>query len=239
MKDLEFFFNYLVFLRGFWAISDDFRLKFGLFAIFWISSYTLSAQSVDFDDFSSEIQSILSQILEEYVESIDAAAEQDLNSLIEDIVAMYHQGADLNQMQQADLASLYFLTEIEISAIVRYRKYYGPFVSVLELQAVPELSMEKAKLLSQFSYVPSDSYGADHTNARLDPFQNRISLKWKAQLERQNGFKSIDGQAPRFSGDPNDLYLRYEHRSRKNSFGITLQNDAGESFPVDWKSGGI
>lgn len=169
---------------------------------------------------------------EEWIESIlanqDEDSDLDLNTILEKINEYLDRPFNLNTISREELSALFFLTDLEISAILRHREDHGDFINKLELQSVEGLSLEKVRLLYDLASVRNlGTTGMDQGILRDQ--KHEFYLKWRRVLEEQRGYTE-DTPSP-YLGDPNSLYLRYKYTAgRKIQLGFTAEKDAGEEF---------
>ncbi len=160
-------------------------------------------------------------------------SEFDFNTLFEELEYYRRKPLNLNKATREELADLNILSELQITRILEFREKAGNFISIYELQAVPDLNLETLQIIRPFITVKGD----------VDDFQipiwkmiyegeNELYLRWSRVLETTRGFQvDEDTREPRFAGDPNKLYMRFRHRySNRLSYGITAEKDAGEDF---------
>ncbi|WP_235298379.1 ComEA family DNA-binding protein [Portibacter marinus] len=177
---------------------------------------------------------IAAQSLEaqEWIESIlanqDEDGDLDLNTILEQINEYLDRPADLNDITREQLSALFFLSDLEINAILKHREDHGDFVSVLELQSVEGLSIDKVRLLSSLVKVGAQS-DREFNQGLLRDQKSELYLKWRRVLETQRGY--TDEPLNPYLGDPNKLYVRYKYTAgRKVQLGLTAEKDAGEEF---------
>ncbi|MFM8742574.1 MAG: helix-hairpin-helix domain-containing protein, partial [Cytophagales bacterium] len=121
-------------------------------------------------------------------------AMQDLNISYQDLYENYLQllsnPYDLNKVTEEQLQSLYVLDIGQITALLRYRKEAGPFVSIYELQNVPNFSIELIQKISPFFMVvnPSASLNPTILHRISQNENNYFILRWARTLERQKGY---------------------------------------------------
>lgn len=169
---------------------------------------------------------------EEWVESIlanqDEDSELDLNTILEQINAYLDRPFNLNTISRAELAALFFLSDLEISAILNHRKNHGDFLDILELQSVEGLPLDKVRLLADLSAVRTIGNTAVDQGILRDQ-KHELYLKWRRVLEMQRGYDP-EVSSP-YLGDPNKLYVRYKYTAgKKIQLGLTAEKDAGEEF---------
>ncbi|GLR18345.1 ComEA family DNA-binding protein [Portibacter lacus] len=169
---------------------------------------------------------------EEWVESIlanqDEDAELDLNTILEQINEYIERPFDLNKISRQELSDLFFLSDLEISAIINHRSQHGDFINILELQSVEGLPLEKVRLLADLARV-RDLAKPQIDQGILRDQKHEVYIKWRRVLEKQKGYTD-DVNSP-YLGDPNKLYVRYKYvAGKKLQLGLTAEKDAGEEF---------
>lgn len=170
------------------------------------------AQPVE-QDIQQELENLLEQV---FAENEDLDAEQLLNEL----QIARENPVNINTASATDLASLYFLTPVQVSALLLYREQYGPFLSVYELAAVDGFDASLALLTGQFVYFgEKDEVGTSRF------IRQELLFRETRLLEEQAGFSDN-----KFAGSPDKLYLRYRYSSANVQGGITAEKDAGEAF---------
>lgn len=138
---------------------------------------------------------------------------------------------DINQADVNVFQDYYFLNDLDIESIISYRKSFGPFMDIHELQSVPNLDIEKSKILSLYFKIGQQGL--------LDGFKNQLkkgshyllfSLNQTMQLA--SGYsKSIVTESGKYEGSPQGLLIKYNYKYRNDlSYGFTAEKDPGESI---------
>ncbi|MBI5916235.1 MAG: helix-hairpin-helix domain-containing protein [Bacteroidetes bacterium] len=170
-------------------------------------------------------------LLESYSRGQEEDASFDYNDLFDRLVYLRRRPLDLNEATENDLADFPFLTDIQRTALLEYRRTTGDLVSLYELQAVPGFDLATIRAL--LPYVRVDEPGIFGQNqAAISPNRQQVLLRWSRQLEEKRGFQTPeDTAASRYLGSPDQLYLRYRFtKSDRMSAGFTAEKDAGEQF---------
>jgi len=205
--------------------------KIGLSSLLLIMSiFTLNGQVEDVE-FQSINESI-NILLEEFIENSDGSADFDFNTLTEDLFRIYSKKIDINIAEASDLDDLIFLNANDIQSIINYRNTFGNLLSPYELQAIPNLSKEKARLLLSFIMVKNDRLPALPYQIReLNKSKDEVYLKWRKTLEQRKGHIIQPDGTSKYAGDPNYLYLRYAHTDfKEQKWGLIIEKDAGEQL---------
>src|SRR5690606_5980224 len=138
---------------------------------------------------------------------------------------------DLNAATAQDLEMLYLLSPAEIESILHYREHYGPFIHSHELQVVSDLSMEKVQSLLPLVTVQVDEDA-------MAEGQGYVFARSAGYLPKRKGFRSENGQPAQFESGPLSLLIKFRHyRSRKYSWGGSMELDAGERFTFQGRPG--
>ncbi len=189
----------------------------------------------------AQAERIVQRLIEDFTENNDGAEEFDFNNLYEDLIFAYQKKIDLNNASAEDLGLLIFLAPEDIDAIIKYRKDQGAFMSIYELQAVPDLAVEKISSMRHFLKVESKENAASSTYRVKDlaDGKSQFYLKWKFDLEQQRGFREDNGDPPNFAGDRHHVYIRYQHTSSKVRYGGIIEKDPGENFTNSFSETGL
>ncbi|MCG8309605.1 MAG: helix-hairpin-helix domain-containing protein [Cytophagales bacterium] len=185
-------------------------------------------EGVESLDFERVIENILPQ--QEF--------DLDYNDLYDRLFTLYTNPLDLNSAKRGDFQSLFFLSEDQINGIVEYRKTFGRFLSVYELQSIDGFDREALKQLSPFITVRSD-LKESLKSGLTDPDIHHLFLRYQTVLENKKGYTSPDTLSSgkltsRYVGDPNRLYSRYLFsKTGMYSFGFTIEKDPGEQLVWD------
>jgi hypothetical protein len=170
-------------------------------------------------------------IIEEFTE-MTGIESFDFTDLELEWEALIKKPIAINKAQREDLERLFFLNTQEIDAIIKYRTQNGDFISVYELQSIPELDLDKCKLLQPFLTI-TDSWQSTQLRLvnQLKTSQHEILMHGSTTLQKRKGFLSQNGQEPAFMGDPYRYLLRYRgHYENRLSYGISAEKDMGEPW---------
>lgn len=178
-----------------------------------------------------------------------AAQVQDMDALIQEIVADYSgdedfsdfvakllyyrkHPIDLNTADAAQLAGLFFLNPLQIDNLIAHRDKSGSFIDVMELQAVEGLSIKDVTRLLPFVYVPAIfSSIRERLSGDEQLVTSSVMLRWDRTLQEKWGYQITDLARSRYLGSPDRVILRYR-LDYKNSFrfSLNMKKDAGEPF---------
>lgn len=208
--------------------------------IFLIFSIQVNGQNEDID-------------LEEFAERLFQFQDDNvsLEDVYESLLLYYSNKLNLNRAEPEELGSLYILNPVQLNKFFEYRDQFGDFLSLNELQVIPEMDLSTIQLLKPFVTVAKSSTDARSLVKRiLTEDNNYFLLRISRRLEKQVGYMEpypLDSSfirnesnqvidtlttAPsRYEGSPYKIYGRFR-TSHKNDFslGFTLEKDPGESI---------
>ncbi len=137
---------------------------------------------------------------------------------------------NLNTADINELRDLRILNGLQIASLISYRRLFGKFISLYELQAVPAFDLATIRKLLDF--VTINSYGSlrEDFSARLKNGSQNLLLRYSQVLEKAKGYdKSRPGT--KYLGGPQRLFLRYRYVYKNLlQYGFTTEKDAGEQF---------
>lgn len=143
---------------------------------------------------------------------------------------------NINRATAGDLADLPIrLTAAQVQAILRHRTRYGKFLSVYELQSIPELDDETCRLLMYL--VRTDAANLPGLRDLVREGKHELFLFYEHDFQRKKGFKIADTAAGTpgisyFTGTPGRFLSRYRYFTPSgNTIGFTVEKDDGEQFP--------
>ncbi|MCF2445819.1 helix-hairpin-helix domain-containing protein [Dyadobacter sp. CY345] len=192
-----------------------------LFSIFFLAQ-NLSAQEpprpeIDINQFIQDLVPI-------------ATEENSNEGLYELLFQLYTNPLDLNTVTTDELTATLILSEVQIRSFFDYRQKLGQFLSLYELQAVPDFDLITIRKLIPFVIVRPKAL--PFRESLQNPSQHFLLLRSGRVLEKQKGFTSIDTSGrstSRYQGKPLYGNIRYRYaRAGSYSFGFVMENDAGE-----------
>lgn len=173
------------------------------------------------------------QLIERIIENREGGA--DYTDLQDQLDYFLNNPIALNSCSAEPLRQLTFLTEIQIQAILKHRKTFGPFLAYEELQVINELPTDLILLLLPFIAIDTDASGMPGFQKIISGSNHDFIGLFQRQVQQN------EGQRRRIEHDTlgKDFYqgnalrqvLRYR-MSYKNLFaiGFTGEKDAGEAF---------
>lgn len=179
--------------------------------------------------------------LEAFVERLFPTQEEDMDyeELYENLFQLFQNPIHLNKAEAEELQATYLFTPLQLKNFLDYRAQFGSFISVYELQAIPDFDLSAIQNLIPFVTIGDTEVKTKNFFRRIGEEENAyLALRHRKTWESRRGFvlDSVENKAE-YLGDPNEIYMRLRiQRARDFSIGFTLEKDAGEQFRWDKKS---
>ena len=195
------------------------------FLCIW-TTIVCNAQESNKSDFDAE--SVISSLYRQ-----QNVADISYQDFYESLFQYYQNPLNLNNATSDELRGLYILNDAQIADIQLHKVTFGRFIDYEELQSIESFSTEIIKQLSHFAIVRSDNFQKINTDIR-NPDQHYLLFRHSRDVEKSKGYLPKQDNTSNYSGDPNNLYLRYRIQ-KYNSFslGFTAEKDAGESIDLN------
>lgn len=177
--------------------------------------------------------------LEEFIESNFSVQDENTNyeDIYEALFQLYHSPVNLNTADRQDLQSLLILSNIQINEFLKYRNRNGKFLSIYELQAIPEFKLHTIYKILPFVDVRERGLHADNRpllKRILSEKNNYFIVRADRTIETKRGYTATDERERKYVGDPNRIYTRFRVKHTNDfSLGFTAEKDAGEQLA--WK----
>ncbi|MFZ4260818.1 helix-hairpin-helix domain-containing protein [Sphingobacterium sp. HJSM2_6] len=139
---------------------------------------------------------------------------------------------DLNQVNEENLAYLFFLSPYQIQQLLDYRSFAGPFFSPLELQAIPGFTLETIQLMLPFVQVGTGVSSSKLMNTNWKSNINgSLMSTYSRVLQSQRGYEITDPHRSAYLGSPDRLAIRLRMSIQKYmQLSLNMEKDAGEPF---------
>lgn len=176
-------------------------------------------------------QEMLDRLADELLSTVDGDASYE--ELYETLTHLLANPVDINHVSREQLTAILLLNESEINAFLRFRASAGPFLSVLELQAIPGWSMAAVRKVLPFAKVSDQESRIDRSVLKrmANDANQYLVLRYERTLETQKGYRETTDSSQRYAGAPGKIYLRLRiTRSNDFSVGLTAEKDPGEPF---------
>ena len=213
------------------------RLAFIILALFTIA---LAKAQIAVDTLSTEaINNLLIEQVERLAEDSDEDA--DFEELLDNYIFFSDNPVNLNSDEVMRLVELHLISIFQYEEIQKYRRYYGDFLFVDELEMVEgfdEQTLAVVRPVVQIGKAESNDRLSLKKMARYGKHQ--IVGRYEQVLERQQGYAPIDDSSllakpnSRYLGSPQKYQLKYTYNYRnKVRAGFVLEKDPGEMFFTD------
>lgn len=177
---------------------------------------------------AQDIPTSAEQQLENLTDADQAETEDD--SYLQQLEYFRRYPVNMNVADINELRELRILTDLQIANLVSYRRLFGKFISIYELQAIPTWDVSTLRKLLPFITIASPVSLKDDLAIRFRGGSNSLLFRFTQVLEKQKGFdKSATGT--KYLGGPQRLFFRHRY-TYKNllQFGLVADKDAGEQF---------
>ncbi|HEY5406853.1 MAG TPA: hypothetical protein VIJ92_07195 [Ginsengibacter sp.] len=206
-----------------------FLLPVAFLIILCISSKNTLAQATPRDP--TEPPPVVEQQLENLTQASDDATTED-DSYLQELVQYIKDPINLNYADKGQLQELKILTPIQISNLMLYKKLLGNFISIYELQAIPDWDVDLIRRLRPYIIVSNKVDVFNSIGSRLKNGRNTLLLRDVQILEKSKGYVLNSSNATNFyPGSPQHLLVRYKYTFKNLlQYGVTGEKDAGEQF---------
>jgi Helix-hairpin-helix motif len=160
---------------------------------------------------------ILTQVLEDQA-SVDDSREMEED--LQQLQFLTRYPLNLNTAEPEAFSVFPFITSLQVSRMVLYRKMLGPLQNVLELQAVPGWTAEMIRRIKPYVTISVQAGFVDELMAGAG--KGRHQLLTRMAIRKNN--------VAEYLGSPPSVLLRYQFRSKNLQLGINTEKDGGERF---------
>jgi hypothetical protein len=185
----------------------------------------------------------LNNLLIEQVERLaeDNDEDADFEDLLENYIFLSENPVNLNSEETMRLVELRLLSVFQYEELQKYRRYYGDFLFLEELEMVEGIDEQTVAIIKPVVYIGQDQSKDKITLNKMARYgKHQIVGRYEQVLEQQQGYAPIDDSAllakpnSRYLGSPQKYQLRYTYNYRnKVRAGFVLEKDAGEMFFTD------
>jgi len=177
----------------------------------------------------------------QYIESLAEETEntEQIEILYTDLSNLTQNPLNINTATQEQFKVLPFLSDIQIEAILNYRKRYGNMVTIYELKNIEALDWSTIELLLPFVYADEAKQQKRLFNLKnaLKYGKNELVLRYDRTLQKKQGYysqpDSILSRYPNrvYTGEPFYHSIRYSYTfDDRLQAGLVAEKDAGEPF---------
>lgn len=175
-----------------------------------------------------DIYGLAAEILENTAEMLDE--EGDYSALIDQIADLIRNPININSATREDLNRIFFLSDMQIEALLFQRYQNKAFYSIYELQAVEGLDRRTLEYME-----PLISFGIE-SQAVETPLKVKgdLFLRSQFQIQKRQGYKEREDGTTYYLGDRFRHYGRYEMQVGKQwQMGLIAEKDPGEPMFTD------
>lgn len=180
------------------------------------------------------VESVPEEIIEDFLQNQGSEAGFEFNTFFEELDLFRSHPIDLNDCTRSDLEALILLSDLQIAALLDYRRVAGEFIALEELQAIPGFDLHTIRKILPYLTINKKGRKAPLTLPfLLKEGSSEAFFRWQRRLQRAKGWTVPQGseETNRFLGTPDKLYFRYKYAYfNRLSLGLTAEKDAGEEF---------
>ena len=213
------------------------RLVFIILSFFAAS---IAKAQIAIDTLNTEV---LNQLLIEQIERLaeDGEEEVDYEDLLENYIFFSENPININSEDVMQLVELRLLSVFQYEELKRYRRYYGDFLFLEELEMVEGFDEQTLAIIRPVVYVGKDQSKDKLTLNKMARYgKHQIVWRYEQILEKQQGYEPYDDSLllakpnSRYLGSPQKYQLKYTYNYRNRiRAGFVLKKDAGELFFTD------
>lgn len=206
--------------------------KIGLMLLFlFLGNSFLMAQEKVPPPVKTEPPTTIEEQLENLTESNEDAVTED-DSYLQDMMYFINHPINLNYADEGLLQQLNLLTPIQISNLLLYRKAFGNFLHIYEIQAVPAWDVLTIRKVLPYVTVSEKANVIGSVSSRLKGGEHTLLVRGTQVMEKSKGYLLDSSSAKNYyPGSPQKVLVRYKYKYKNTlQYGITAEKDAGEQF---------
>ncbi len=197
-----------------------------LIFIFLILSFCNIYAQIEEDSTYFETDETILDLLQEPSEESD---NSDLYNLIEELI---ENPLNINEANQDELQRIPYIDFQTANLIVNYRKKYGHFFSINELNSVKGISVETIRKISSFLTTGKNIYNEKNLQSSFsDNSSFNLRCKFQEDIQDRKGF--IENK---FKGSKYKIYNRIIAGYKNFEIGFLTDKDPGENSLTDFSS---
>ena len=213
------------------------RLVFIILSFFAAS---IAKAQIAIDTLNTEV---LNQLLIEQIERLAEDSDEDIDfeELLENYIFFSENPININSEDVMQLVELRLLSVFQYEELKRYRRYYGDFLFLEELEMVEGFDEQTLAIIRPVVYVGKDQSKDKLTLNKMARYgKHQIVGRYEQILEKQQGYEPYDDSLllakpnSRYLGSPQKYQFKYTYNYRNRiRAGFVLKKDAGELFFTD------
>ena len=185
----------------------------------------------------------LNPLLIEQMERIaeDSDGEVDFEELLESYVFLSDNPVNLNSDEVMQLVEMRLIDVFQYEALQQYRRSYGDFLFLEELEMVEGLDAQAISLIAPLVYIADRGRDKVSLSQLARYGKHQVVGRYEQILEPQAGYADISDSAllaspnARYQGSPQRYLLRYSYNYRdKVRAGFVVEKDPGERSLADF-----
>ena len=207
-----------------------------IISLVFVANKCVLAQVVENPATNNTVEQQLENITEN---SEDVVSEDD--SFLQELSQYIKNPLNLNIANKEQLTTLRFLDPIQINSFLQYRELMGSFLSIYELQAVPNWDVNTIKNILPFTTVSSPVRITESIGQRLSGGDYYILARMTQILEKSRGFL-LEPSPTRnyYPGSPQRLFIRYKYNYKNLlQYGFVAEKDPGEQLFKGYQKNGF
>ena len=183
-------------------------------------------------------------IIEDQLEHLAAENEDEASEDDNYLQALSHflkHPINLNYADEGVLDQLHLLNPLQISSFFSYRKLFGNFLSIYELQAIPTWDLALINRIRPYVTIAQKTEVFNSISKRLPGRairagikngENSLMIRATQVMEKSKGYLLDSNEAKNYyPGSAQKILMRYKYRFKNLlQFGLTAEKDAGEQF---------
>lgn len=169
------------------------------------------------------------QQLENLTENTDDEQTEN-DAYLQSMELFLNHPINMNTATESDLNELKIITALQIQNLISYRNFFGSFINIYELQAIPGWNVSMIRKILPYITVNNQPSFYISVKARLYNGQKSVLARVTQVLEKSKGYNS-DTAKSFYQGSAQKIFLRYKYLFKNLlQYGITAEKDAGEQF---------
>ncbi|HEY5367650.1 MAG TPA: hypothetical protein VIJ75_01560, partial [Hanamia sp.] len=175
------------------------------------------------------------QIIEDQLEHLAADNEDEASEDDNYLQALNHflkYPINLNYADEGVLEQLHLLNPLQISSFFSYRKLFGNFLSIYELQAIPTWDLTLISRIRPYVNIAQKTEAFNSISSRIKKGESSLVMRGTQVIEKSKGYLLDSSEAKNYyPGSAQKILVRYKYRFKNLlQFGLTAEKDAGEQF---------
>jgi hypothetical protein len=201
------------------------RIMCTLGLIFYFSTVVYSQNELEINNHSDEA------VLESNVNSGEEI-DFDNSVLKSNMNENFNSILNVNEATMNDLQAFGAFTTLQIESFLNYRKSLGKFISMYELQSIPNWDITLIKKIKEFVVIKNKNDFFTSIPIAFKEGNQFLLIRTRNVLEKSIGYVyDTVTKSRKYLGIPAGIALKYQLKFDNDfKLGILMENDAGERF---------